>query len=221
MPKDRNPMNKNIAEIRKEYTKASLDVSTVNKNPIEQFHIWFEDAIKSEVAEPNAMTLSTVNSEGRPSARIVLLKGIEDKKLWFYTNYQSRKGRELEENPACALTFFWPDLERQVRIEGFVGRADAKASEAYFQSRPRNSQIGAWASPQSTPIESRAILEERALMIDKKFEGQVVLPKPHQWGGYTVDPYLIEFWQGRPSRLHDRIEYTKLDAGWKIIRLAP
>jgi pyridoxamine 5'-phosphate oxidase len=214
-------MNKNLAEIRKEYTKATLDVSTVSKDPIEQFGVWFNEALEAQVAEPNAMTLSTVNADGKPSARIVLLKGIEQRKLLFYTNYQSRKGKELEVNPACALTFFWPDLERQVRIEGIVERVDAKSSEAYFQSRPRNSQIGAWASPQSSPIKSRQILEERASQVDKKFEGVTALPKPHQWGGYGVEPYLIEFWQGRPSRLHDRLEFTKIDGVWRVNRLAP
>jgi pyridoxamine 5'-phosphate oxidase len=151
----------------------------------------------------------------------VLLKGIENKKLLFYTNYQSKKGKELEENSACALTFFWPDLERQVRIEGVAERTDEKISESYFQSRPRTSQIGAWASPQSSVIKDRSILEERVLQLEKKFAGSDKLPKPFQWGGYQVDPYMIEFWQGRPSRLHDRIEYTKVDNVWKIHRLAP
>jgi pyridoxamine 5'-phosphate oxidase len=214
-------MQDNIAEIRKEYVKATLDVSTVNSDPVLQFQIWFNEALQSQVIEPNAMNLATVNNEGKPSSRIVLLKGIENKKLLFYTNYQSKKGKELETNPACALTFFWPDLERQVRIEGIVERVDAKTSETYFQSRPRGSQVGAWASPQSSPIKDRAILEERAMQIDKKYHGQEKLPKPHQWGGYQVDPLLIEFWQGRASRLHDRIEYVKIDGVWKINRLAP
>jgi pyridoxamine 5'-phosphate oxidase len=214
-------MQKKIAEIRNEYSKASLDVSTVNPDPVLQFEMWFNEALAAQIIEPNAMTLSTVNNDGRPSARIVLLKGLENKKLLFYTNYQSKKGIELDKNPACALTFFWPDLERQVRIEGLAARVDVKTSEAYFQSRPRNSQVGAWASPQSSMIKDRSLLEERAIQIEKKFEGLDVLPKPHQWGGYEVDPVMVEFWQGRPSRLHDRIQYINVDNGWKIHRLAP
>jgi pyridoxamine 5'-phosphate oxidase len=214
-------MQKNIAEIRKDYVKASLDVSTVNVDPLIQFEQWFSEALDAKVIEPNAMTLSTVNENGRPTSRIVLLKGIENNKLIFYTNYQSKKGKELEANPSCALTFFWPDLERQVRVEGTAERVDPKISEAYFQTRPRGSQIGAWASPQSSIIKDRSILDARAEQMEKKFEGQQVLPKPHQWGGYAVDPFLLEFWQGRPSRLHDRIEYTKVDGVWKIHRLAP
>jgi pyridoxamine 5'-phosphate oxidase len=211
----------NLAEIRKEYVKATLDVSTVNPDPIKQFEIWFNEALQSQIAEPNAMNLATVNEDGRPSSRIVLLKGIENKKLLFYTNYQSKKGKELEQNPACALTFFWPDLERQIRVEGIAERVDAKISETYFQSRPRNSQIGAWASPQSAVIKDRHLLEERAHQIEDKFKGENVLPKPHQWGGFQVDPLMMEFWQGRASRLHDRIEYVKVDGTWKMHRLAP
>jgi pyridoxamine 5'-phosphate oxidase len=214
-------MQKNIAELRKEYLKATLDVSTVNADPVIQFETWFNEALQAEIAEPNAMTLSTVNDQGKPSARIVLLKGIENKKFLFYSNYQSKKGKELETNAACALTFFWPDLERQVRIEGVAERVDVKTSEAYFQSRPRNSQIGAWASPQSAIIKDRTLLEERVIKIEQKFEGLPILPKPNQWGGYQIEPFMIEFWQGRASRLHDRIEFTKIDQVWKIHRLAP
>ena len=167
------------------------------------------------------MNLATVNENGRPASRIVLLKGIENHKFVFYTNYQSRKGKELDQNPACSLTFFWPELERQVRIEGSASRVDEKRSEKYFQSRPRGSQVGAWASPQSTLISDRFLLEERSKQLEDKFKGQDVLPKPNQWGGYEIDPLMIEFWQGRPSRLHDRILYTKADGEWKINRLAP
>jgi pyridoxamine 5'-phosphate oxidase len=167
------------------------------------------------------MNLSTVNADGKPSSRIVLLKGIESRKLLFYTNYQSRKGKELDANPVCAITFFWPDLERQVRIEGVVERVSEKTSEAYFQSRPRASQVGAWASPQSSPISNRSLLEDRALEIERKYKDFEKLPKPHQWGGYAVEPLMIEFWQGRASRLHDRLEYTKVENDWKILRLAP
>lgn len=214
-------MQINIADIRKEYSRETLDVSTVNTDPIKQFENWFNEAIVAQVAEPNAMNLATLNDQGKPSSRIVLLKGIENHKFLFYTNYQSRKGKELAVNPACALTFFWPDLERQVRVEGVAEKVDVKTSEIYFQSRPRLSQIGSWASPQSSPIKDRSILEERFLQIEKKFEGTSTLPKPIQWGGYQIDSYLIEFWQGRPGRLHDRIEYAKIDGEWKINRLAP
>lgn len=212
---------KDLAHIRKDYSKASLDAKSVAKDPIQQFNHWFNDAITLEVSEPNAMTLSTVNGQGRPAARIVLLKGVENGKFVFYTNYQSRKGKELEQNPACSLTFFWSELERQVRIDGVATRIDEKRSTEYFQSRPRGSQIGAWASPQSTFITDRSLLEARAQQMEEKFKDDDVLPKPHQWGGYEIDPFMIEFWQGRPSRLHDRILFTKVDEFWRIDRLAP
>jgi pyridoxamine 5'-phosphate oxidase len=212
---------KTIAEIRKEYSKASLDVKDVKANPIAQFNDWFTEAINAQVAEANALTLSTVTEDGRPSGRIVLLKGVENERFIFFTNYQSQKGKELEKNPACALTFFWPDLERQVRIEGVATRLDERASEQYFQSRPRGSQIGAWSSPQSSVIQNRELLEARVMDMEKKFEGKNVLPKPNQWGGYQVEAHEIEFWQGRESRLHDRIVYTKTDHTWRIHRLAP
>ena len=167
------------------------------------------------------MNLSTISVSNRPTSRIVLLKGIEHEKFLFYSNYQSTKGKELNQNPACALTFFWPELERQVRIEGMAERVDDKRSEQYFQSRPRGSQVGAWTSPQSSIIESRGILEERAKQIEKRFEGLAVLPKPNQWGGYQVDAQIFEFWQGRPNRLHDRIQFIKIDGAWKMHRLAP
>jgi pyridoxamine 5'-phosphate oxidase len=210
-----------IADLRKEYTKASLDVSNVSDDPIIQFNKWFQEAIQAEVPEPNAMILATVNAEGRPSARVMLLKGVENNRFLFFTNYQSDKGKALENNAACALTFFWPQLERQIRIEGVVNRIDEKRSEVYFQSRPRLSQIGAWASPQSTMIPNREILEERFRQMEQKFAGQEVLPKPKQWGGFEVEPLKIEFWQGRASRLHDRILFTFVDGTWKINRLSP
>jgi pyridoxamine 5'-phosphate oxidase len=211
----------NLSDIRREYTKSSLDVSTVNPDPLIQFTKWFDEIIQAQVIEPNAMHLATVNSDGRPSSRIVLLKGVENRKFLFYTNYQSKKGKELDSNPACALTFFWPDLERQVRIEGIAERVDHAIAEQYFQTRPRTSQLGAWASPQSSVINDRTILEERYLQMEKKFVNTPLLPKPHQWGGYQIDPFLFEFWQGRASRLHDRIEYVKVENQWKINRLAP
>ena len=212
---------KSIADIRKDYTLATLDITLVNKNPIRQFERWFDDALKSEIAEPTAMNLATVTSKGRPSSRIVLLKGIEQNQFVFYTNYQSQKGVELEDNPACALNFFWPDLERQVRIEGIATRVLGDTSDEYFKSRPRGSQVGAWASPQSTIIRDRKILEDRVMEIEKRFDGKKNLPRPNQWGGFGVEPFEIEFWQGRSNRLHDRIVYTKVDQDWKINRLAP
>jgi pyridoxamine 5'-phosphate oxidase len=212
---------KDLAKLRTEYSKAILEVQTVHHDPMQQFISWFNDAYSAEAKEPNAMTLSTINAAGKPTARIVLLKGIENDRFVFYTNYQSNKGRDLEMNPACALTFFWPDLERQVRIEGIAVRLDQVTSEEYFQSRPRNAQLGAWASPQSAQIENRQLLEQRIKQLEEKFKGQEVLPKPQQWGGYAVEPILIEFWQGRESRLHDRLLYTREENAWKISRLAP
>jgi pyridoxamine 5'-phosphate oxidase len=212
---------KSIADIRKDYSKSSLEIDSISKDPITQFTLWFDDAIASQVLEPNAFTLSTVANDGRPAGRILLLKGVENGKFIFYTNYQSEKGKELENNPACALTFFWPELERQVRIEGIASKTDTESSEKYFQSRPRESQIGAWASPQSTIISNREILDERVKELQKKFEGIEKLPKPNQWGGYEVEPNEIEFWQGRTNRLHDRIVYYKVDEKWQTHRLAP
>jgi pyridoxamine 5'-phosphate oxidase len=212
---------KDLTKLRNEYSRAVLDINAVHKDPIKQFVAWFNDAQVAKIAEPNAMTLSTVNENGRPTARIVLLKGLEQGKFVFYTNYQSRKGQDLIQNPACALTFFWPELERQVRIEGIAERVEHKISEEYFQSRPRNAQLGAWASPQSALIESRELLEQRLADMEIRFKGQEVLPKPQQWGGYAVQPLLIEFWQGRESRLHDRLLYELQENEWKIYRLAP
>ena len=210
-----------ISNIRKDYSKSTLDIDTIGKDPVSQFEKWFQEALSSGIPEPNALTLSTVSEDGRPSGRIVLLKGVERGKFVFYSNYQSQKGKELDKNPACGLTFFWAELERQVRIEGIASRSDAMASEKYFQSRPRESQVGAWASPQSAIISNREILEERVKKIQEKFKGQEKLPKPNQWGGFEVEPLKIEFWQGRSNRLHDRIVFTKVDGAWQLHRLAP
>ena len=213
-------MSKDLSSIRKEYTKHSLDVAEVDQNPLRTFNQWFDEALASEVMEPNAMNLSTVSKSNMPAGRIVLLKEV-DKGFVFYTNYQSDKGRELEDNPVAALTFFWPELERQVRIQGNVEKVSEEMSTEYFQSRPKESQIGAWTSPQSTVIKSRDILLDREKSIKEKHESDAVLPRPKQWGGYRLNPVHMEFWQGRPSRLHDRIAYTLVDGEWKINRLAP
>src|SRR5690606_23583360 len=210
-----------IADIRQDYTKASLDVKNVSEDPIVQFEKWFKEALAAEVPEPNAMNLATVNRDGRPSSRIMLLKGVERNKFVFFTNYQSDKGQALEQNPACALPFFWPERERQVRIEGIASRIDEKRSEEYFQSRPRASQIGAGAPPQSTLLDNRDIPEQRVKQMEERFKDLTVLTKPKKWGGFEVEPVLIEFWQGRPSRLHDRIRYIRTDNSWKIYRLSP
>lgn len=212
---------KSLADLRNDYAKSELDIADVNKNPLLQFERWFNEALEAKIPEPNAMNLATISESGAPTSRIVLLKGVEQNRFVFYSNYQSQKGKELEKNPLCALTFFWPELERQVRIEGIAERLDQKTSEAYFHSRPRSSQVGAWASPQSLIIKDRTILEERVKEIEKRFEGKELLPKPNQWGGFGVTPHEIEFWQGRPSRLHDRIVYNLIDGAWVINRLAP
>lgn len=213
-------MQKSIADIRIDYTKKTLDIIDVALDPIAQFKKWFQEAIDARVPEPNAMNLATVGPEGKPTARIVLLKGIEDTGFTFFTNYESRKGNNMTENPWVALTFFWSELERQVRIEGKAEKARAELSDKYFHSRPRNSQIGAWASPQSQVIDSRKSLENRTVETEEVFQGKEV-QRPQHWGGYLVVPQRVEFWQGRPSRLHDRILYNRENEKWKIERLAP
>ncbi len=212
---------KGLADIRTDYSKAILDLKSADKNPFVQFEKWFNEALSAKALEPNAMNLATISEGGRPSSRIVLLKGVENNQFIFFTNYQSQKGKEIERNPACALNFFWPELERQIRIEGIASRVSEKSSDEYFHSRPRESQVGAWASPQSTLINDRNILEERVKQIEERFKDHKLLPRPKQWGGFGVTPLEIEFWQGRPSRLHDRIVYTLAESNWKINRLAP
>ncbi|NNE34304.1 MAG: pyridoxamine 5'-phosphate oxidase [Rhodothermales bacterium] len=214
-------MTERIEDLRKEYTKAELDLTGVRQDPIEQFGIWFDEAGRAAVVEPNAMVLCTVSGQGKPSSRVVLLKGFNDTGFSFYTNYESRKGRDIEENPFAALTFWWISLERQVRIEGRLERVSAAESDRYFSTRPRGSQLGAWASAQSSILSSRGDLEQRLVEVDRRFSGRPVERPPH-WGGYVLDPDCMEFWQGRASRLHDRICYTRKEGGsWKIERLSP
>jgi len=210
----------NIADIRKDYSLQELDVTDVADTPINQFQLWLKQAIEAQVPEPTAMNLATVSITGKPSARIVLLKGIEDNQFIFYTNYESRKGQDLAQNPYGALTFYWAELERQVRIEGMITRISQEKSVQYFQTRPRASQVGAVASPQSQPISSRALLEQNFERIKTEYENQDI-PKPPHWGGYALNPTYFEFWQGRRSRLHDRIIYQQDGNTWHISRLAP
>ncbi|HET8624987.1 MAG TPA: pyridoxamine 5'-phosphate oxidase [Gemmatimonadales bacterium] len=209
-----------ISDLRREYAAARLDEADVDPDPIRQFTRWFDDARRAELPEPNAMTLATASSDGAPSARIVLLKGTDDGGFAFFTDYRSRKGRELEANPRAALVFHWGELERQVRITGTVVRLEREENEAYFLSRPRGSRLGAWTSHQSTVIASRADLEERLEAMAARFDGGDV-PLPPYWGGFRLRPDTVEFWQGRDNRLHDRIIYRREGAAWRVERLSP
>ena len=214
-------MNKSIADIRKDYQLQSLLEADIAADPFTQFNHWWDDAVKSELEEVNAMTLATASLTGIPAARIVLLKSFSDAGFVFFTNYNSHKGIELEENPQACLVFFWKELERQVRITGNVEKVTASESDAYFNSRPAGSRLGAWASPQSSVITSREIVEKNIEKFEEQFAGNEITRPPH-WGGYIVIPAVIEFWQGRPNRLHDRLQYSKMqDGSWKIERLAP
>ncbi len=209
----------NIADIREDYTLKSLGTSEVDKNPIDQFKIWFQEALEAKVLEPNAMTLATVNN-GQPKARIVLLKGIVDNGFTFFTNYNSDKGQEIAKNPQVSTVFFWPELQRQIRIEGSLEKLSSEESKSYFLSRPKGSQIGAWASNQSEIIKNREVLEEKVNALQEKYKDKEV-DYPTHWGGYLLTPVKIEFWQGRSSRLHDRIVYTFENGTWKICRVSP
>jgi pyridoxamine 5'-phosphate oxidase len=208
-----------IANIRKNYSQKKLSESKVNHNPLKQFAKWWKQAIKSEMAEPNAMTLATASPDGVPSARIVLLKDFGENGFTFFTNYYSFKGQQLSENPKACLVFFWKELERQVRITGLVQKISDEANDEYFYSRPVDSQLGAIASPQSQVIENREWLDEKFKQLKKEKSN---IQRPSNWGGYIVKPVIIEFWQGRPGRLHDRLQYTLQQNGeWKMERLAP
>ncbi len=209
-----------VHESRQDYNRLSLTEGELDPDPIRQFHRWFEAATLSEIPEPNAMVLATASPAGRPSARIVLLRGYDERGFVFFTNYESRKGRELDANPHAALVFHWHDLERQIRVEGPVVRSSAEESDAYFQSRPAGSRLGAWASRQSEVIADREILEARIRALELEYADRPI-PRPEHWGGYRVVPTVIEFWQGRPSRLHDRLRYTRSEGGWLIERLSP
>ena len=214
-------MLKNIQDLRKEYSSAPFNLEDADANPLVQFEVWLEDAIKAEMPEPNAMTLATINPDGFPSARVVLLKAIEPKGFVFYSNYLSEKGLSMDKNPNVALVFLWLGIQRQVRIEGLVSKVDPQTSKNYFKTRPRGSQIGAVASPQSTPID-RASLEEAFMELNQKYGPEDDIPMPNHWGGYLVEPKRVEFWQGRRSRLHDRINYILNQEGiWEKRRLAP
>ncbi len=215
------PLLTDLTALRRSYALETLSEKDVRHDPIAQFDYWFREALNSQLLEPNAMTLATVDAQGQPSARIVLLKSFDQQGFVFYTNYESRKGEDLAARPRAALLFAWLELERQIRIEGSVEKVSEAESLEYFQSRPFGSQIGAWASPQSRPISGREVLENAVATLQKEYADVPALPLPPFWGGYRVRPERMEFWQGRENRLHDRIRYTRSGGHWTIERLAP
>jgi pyridoxamine 5'-phosphate oxidase len=211
--------SRHIADIRKDYQLAALDEQATGDDPFAFFHKWFNEAVEADASEVNAMTLATATVSGIPHARIVLLKGLDEKGFVFFTNYTSEKGRDIQENPNVSLVFFWKELERQVCIEGIAEKVNAEESDTYFQSRPEGSRLGAWSSPQSQIINDRTVLDENYTRYEKEF-GHAI-PRPPHWGGYRVIPQSIEFWQGRSSRMHDRILFRKENNNWTKVRLAP
>lgn len=213
-------MDISIADLRQDYTLQALVESEIDPDPFKQFQVWFDQAVQSQLPEPNAMTVATASKDGIPSARIVLLKGFDERGFVFYTNYNSDKGKQLVENPNAAIAFLWKELERQVRIVGTVEKIAPEESDAYFHSRPVGSQLGAWASDQSDVIRDRAVLEQRLADLKTQYEHKEI-PRPPHWGGVRVKPTEIEFWQGRSNRLHDRLRYRRLENQWKIERLSP
>ena len=215
-------MSQSISDIRRDYKLKSLDENDMEADPFSQFTQWWQEAVNSDIDEVNAMVLATATTTGLPSARIVLLKGYSENGFIFFTNYLSHKGKELQENPYAALVFFWKELERQIRIEGTVEKISGEESDRYFQTRPLASRIGAWASPQSEHIKDRKVIENSFTDMEKQLGTAADIPRPPHWGGYRVKPHLFEFWQGRRSRLHDRIQYSIDSSGkWKMERLAP
>lgn len=214
-------MNDKFSHLRQNYTLNSLDEKEVSASPFEQFHRWFDQAASHATIEPNAFVLSTVSKKGKPSSRTMLLKGVEDNGFVFFTNYESAKSTDMKENPQVSMLFLWLPLQRQIRIEGLVSKISNLASDEYFHSRPKESQVGAWVSPQSQIIPSREFLDERWKHFSEKFHDVPVIPRPEHWGGWRVDPTSIEFWQGRESRLHDRLKYSLDDNEWIIQRISP
>ncbi len=213
-------MDRDVSKLRQEYARSGLHESDLAPDPVEQFRLWLSEAFDANLVEPYAMTLATATSEGIPSARVVLLRGFDERGFSFYTNYEGRKGGELSSNPRAALVFYWGALERQVRVEGDVSKLPEPESDAYFASRPRGSRIGAWASEQSKVLYRREALEERVKKLEEKYPGEEI-PRPPFWGGFRILHKRVEFWQGRESRLHDRLLYTRRGDGWEVVRLQP